>query len=66
MRPMVQSSVETDPLGWPFHLQVKHLVEVETDHAFAARKAAEAAARAHREPVRVSHHVLEQPSFAEH
>ena len=38
------------------HSQVKHLVEVEVDHAFAARKAAEAAARAHREPIRVMHH----------
>ena len=45
------------------HAQVKHLVEVEADHAFAARKAAEAAARAHREPVRVMHHVPEQPAM---
>ncbi|EIE20805.1 hypothetical protein COCSUDRAFT_54236 [Coccomyxa subellipsoidea C-169] len=35
--------------------KVKHLVEVETDQAFAARKAAEAAARAAREPIRVLH-----------
>lgn len=36
-------------------LQVKHLLTVETDEGFAARKAAEAAARAPREPVRVIH-----------
>jgi hypothetical protein len=38
-----------------WYTQVKHLVTVETDEAFAARKAAEAAARALREPVRVLH-----------
>lgn len=36
-------------------MQVKHLVEVETDMAFVVRKAAEAASRAHREPLTVRH-----------
>lgn len=36
-------------------MQVKHLVEVETDQAFAVRKAAEAVARAAKDPVRVLH-----------
>ena len=37
-------------------LQVKHMLSVETDVAYAARKAAEAAARAPRPPIVVRHH----------
>lgn len=36
-------------------IQVKHLVSVETDQAFEARRAAEAAALAMRPPVRILH-----------
>lgn len=36
-------------------LQVKHMLSVETDIAYAARKAAEAAARALRPPIVVRH-----------
>ena len=39
-------------------VQVRHLVSVETDQAFEARKAAEAAAHAMRPPVRVLHSTL--------
>ena len=38
--------------------QVRHLVSVETDQAFEARKAAEAAAHAMRPPIRVLHKAM--------
>ena len=38
--------------------QVRHLVSVETDQAFEARKAAEAAAHAVRPPIRVLHKAM--------
>ncbi|CAK0764660.1 hypothetical protein CVIRNUC_003180 [Coccomyxa viridis] len=39
-------------------LKVRHLVSVETDQAFEARKAAEAAAHAMRPPIRVLHKAM--------
>lgn len=37
--------------------KIRHLLSVETDEAYYTRKAAEAAARAVREPIRVKHSV---------
>ena len=41
--------------GPPDCMQVKHMLAVETDAAYAARKAAEAAAKAPRPPITVKH-----------
>lgn len=43
------------PIDAKYNLQVKHMLSVETDAAFAARKQAEAAARAPRPPITVRH-----------